>query len=417
MVRRFGISLSVCMLVFASLASIPSAFAHGEAADEPFLKNMTTAFFNVSISPTEIEIGEPVRITGSVKILEIWPHTLDTPEMASIIPVVPGPVFVLRERFVNGQASIGSFFAQKGGIYEFDMELLGKEPGDWHVHPGIAIQGTGTLLGPGEWIKVKPSATPLEFPVTLLSGETIELSTYSGQFVWWWSFAGFLLGVVWMLYWTLNKKTVAALAVTIQIPVNDDAPDIGLITPRDHMWMNVIVGITLVMLVVGWTYATTNAPVRWPQQTDWFTPRFISSGEKMAEVHTNGATFDEASDTLEMKIQVTNELDSEIQLKQLIVAMATFVNGGEQEQAKAGPSDFVGALEVSPNGTIAPGESKDLTLTVTSTLFSQERLVPMNDPQQFLGGVLQFEDAQGEYELVTVRSGVIPTQFRSTYLP
>ena len=417
MARRFGISLSVCMLVFASLASIPSAFAHGEAADEPFLKNMTTAFFNVSISPTEIEIGEPVRITGSVKILEIWPHTLDTPEMASIIPVVPGPVFVLKERLVNGQASIGSFFAQKGGIYEFDMELLGKEPGDWHVHPGIAIQGTGTLLGPGEWVNVKPSAAPLEFPVTLLSGKTIELSTYSGQFVWWWSFAGFLLGVVWMLYWTLNKKTVAALAVTIQIPVNDDAPDIGLITPRDHMWMNVIVGITLVMLVVGWTYATTNAPVRWPQQTDWFTPRFISSGEKMAEVHTNGATFDEASDTLEMKIQVTNELDSEIQLKQLTVAMATFVNGGEQEQVKAGPSDFVGALEVSHNGTIAPGESKDLTLTVTSTLFSQERLVPMNDPQQFLGGILRFEDGQGAHELVTVRSGVIPTQFRSTYLP
>ncbi len=417
MARRFVISLSVCTLALATLLSIPRAFAHGEAADEPFLKNMTTAFFNVSISPTEIEIGEPIRITGSVKILEIWPHTLDTPEMASIIPVVPGPVFVLRERLVNGQASIGSFFAQKGGIYEFDMELLGKEPGDWHVHPGIAIQGTGTLLGPGEWVKVKPSATPLEFPVTLLSGETIELSTYGGQFVWWWSFAGFLLGIVWMLYWTLNKRTVAALAVTLQIPINDDAPDIGLITPRDHMWMNVIVGITLVMLVVGWTYATTNAPVRWPQQTDWFTPRFISSGEKMAEVHTNGATFDEASDTLEMKIQVTNELDSEIQLKQLIVAMATFVNGGEQEQAQAGPSDFVGALEVSPNGTIAPGESKDLTLTVTSTLFSQERLVPMNDPQQFLGGVLRFENSQGEHELVTVRSGVIPTQFRSTYLP
>ncbi len=417
MARRFVISLSVCTLALATLLSIPRAFAHGEAADEPFLKNMTTAFFNVSISPTEIEIGEPVRITGSVKILEIWPHTLDTPEMASIIPVVPGPVFVLRERLVNGQASIGSFFAQKGGIYEFDMELLGKEPGDWHVHPGIAIQGTGTLLGPGEWVKVKPSATPLEFPVTLLSGETIELSTYGGQFVWWWSFAGFLLGIVWMLYWTLNKRTVAALAVTLQIPINDDAPDIGLITPRDHMWMNVIVGITLVMLVVGWTYATTNAPVRWPQQTDWFTPRFISSGEKMAEVHTNGATFDEASDTLEMKIQVTNELDSEIQLKQLIVAMATFVNGGVQEQAKAGPSDFVGALQVSPDGTVAPGESKDLTLTVTSTLFSQERLVPMNDPQQFLGGVLRFENAQGEHELVTVRSGVIPTQFRSTYLP
>ena len=162
MAKRFvlGSVGALCVILAVVVAKTPSAFAHGEAADEPFLKNMTTAFFNVSVSPTEIEVGEPVKVTGSVKILETWPHTLETPEIASIMPVVPGPVFVLRERFVNGTAAIGSFFAQKGGIYEFEMELVGKEPGDWHVHPGIAIYGTGTLIGPGEWVKVKPSDEP-----------------------------------------------------------------------------------------------------------------------------------------------------------------------------------------------------------------------------------------------------------------
>ena len=47
---------------------------------------------------------------------------------------------------------------------------------------------------------------PFSFPLTLLSGETIELSTYGGAFVWWWSFAGFVLGVAWILYWTTNKE-------------------------------------------------------------------------------------------------------------------------------------------------------------------------------------------------------------------
>ena len=259
-------------LTLVVTVSVSKVFAHGEAGDEPFLKNMTTAFYDVSVSPTEIEVGQPVTVTGTVKILETWPHTLEAPELAAIVPVVPGPVFVMKDRTINDQASVGSFFAEKGGIYQFKMTLLGKEPGKWHVHPGMAISGTGTLVGPGEWVNVKPSATKFEFPVTLLNGQTVELNTYGGQFVWWWSFAGFLLGMAWMVYWTFTKRTVTNLAVTMQLPVNDDGPDIGLITPRDHMWMNVIAGLTIALLIVGWTYSATQYPVRWPQQTDWITP-------------------------------------------------------------------------------------------------------------------------------------------------
>ena len=138
MTKRTGqVLLSLALIGWAVVIGAPRAFAHGEAADEPFLKNLTTAFFDVSVSPTEIQVGDPVTITGRVKILETWPHTLYTPEIASIIPVVPGPVFMLKERTVNGEASIGSFFVEKGGIYEFRMVIIGKEPGDWHVHPAL----------------------------------------------------------------------------------------------------------------------------------------------------------------------------------------------------------------------------------------------------------------------------------------
>jgi methane/ammonia monooxygenase subunit B len=181
--------------------------------------------------------------------------------------------------------------------------------------------------------------------------------------------------------------------------------------------MNVIAGLAIVMLVGGWTYAAMKHPVRWPQQTDWITPSFISSGDKMAEVHTNGATYDDATDTLVMKVQVKNIADSAIEVNRFITGMATFVKGGEQEQAKAGPRDFVGQLEVAPNSPIAPGETKELTLTMSSKIFSEERLIPLRDPQQFVGGVLRFANAQGSEQLVTVRSGVVPTQFRSQYLP
>jgi methane/ammonia monooxygenase subunit B len=412
--RLFAILMVVA---FVATVNASKVFAHGEAGDEPFLKNMTTAFYDVSISPTEIEVGQPVTVTGTVKILETWPHTLEAPEIAAIVPVVPGPVFVMKDRTINDLPSVGSFFAEKGGIYQFKMTLLGKEPGEWHVHPGIAVSGTGTLVGPGEWVTVKPSAKPLEFPVTLLNGQTIELSTYGGQFVWWWSFAGFLLGMAWMVYWTFTKRTVTNLAVTMQLPVNDDAPDIGLITPRDHMWMNVITGLAVLLLVVGWTYSATQYPVRWPQQTDWITPRFISSGDMMAEARTNGATYDEATDTLTMKVQVKNVADSPITLNRVVIGLATFVPGGEAEQAKAGPREFVGPLKVEPEAPITPGETKDLTLTITSNIFSTARLIPLNDPQQFVASLLRFENTQGEQQLVTVRAGVVPTQFRGQFLP
>ncbi len=137
----------------------------------------------------------------------------------------------------------------------------------------------------------------------------------------------------------------------------------------------------------------------------------------MAEVQANGATFDGGTETLEMKVQVKNVADSPISIKKYTMAMATFVNGGEQEQAAAGPREFVGVLAVEPNDPIAPGETKDLTLTISNTLFGTERLIPLSAPQQFIAGVFHFENPQGEQELVTVRSGIIPTKFTPQFLP
>src|SRR2546430_14632183 len=104
--RRLLISFMAVTL--AAIVSVPKAFAHGEAGDEPFLKNLTTAFYDVSISPTEIQVGQSVTVTGTVKILETWPYTLPEPGMAAVVPVVPGPALGLPDRTINGLSSVGS---------------------------------------------------------------------------------------------------------------------------------------------------------------------------------------------------------------------------------------------------------------------------------------------------------------------
>ncbi len=412
---RLAVVLSFAAILISSYAT--RAFAHGEAADEPFLKDLTVAFYDVHVTPTAVKVGEPVTITGTVKILETWPYTLDPPETAYVTPVVPGPCFALTERTVNGESAPGSIFVNKGGIYQFKMVMTARNPGHWHVHPGIAIQGTGTLLGPGEWVTIDPGAQPFKLDVTLLDGKTVDLEHFGGSFVWWWSFAGFIIGVIWMLYWIVPKRTVTRLAVTLQLPVNDDAPDIGLITPRDHMWMNLLAGVTVLMLVVGWVYMAVKYPVRLPQQTVRFAPETISPGDGLAAVHPKGATFDEKTDTLLINFEVKNRGASPIALKQYIMAMTTFVNGGKDEMAPAGPSDYVGQLAVEPDGTIAQGESRNITLKMTNEVFMEERLIPLHDPQQLIAGLLRFQDAQGKQELVTLKSVLVPTEFRPQYLP
>jgi methane/ammonia monooxygenase subunit B len=417
--RKWLISSLPVMLLLC--VSVTAAFAHGEAADEPFLKDLTVAFYNVHISPTSIKVGDPVTITGSLKILETWPYTLDPPETAYLTPVVPGPVFALVDRVVNGQPAFGSITVEKGGTYNFKMVMRGRNPGRWHVHPGIAIQGTGTLIGPGEWVDVAPSTTPFKMNVMLLNGQTVDLEHFGGSFVWWWSLAGFIIGLVWMIYWTVPKRTVTRLAVTSQLGANDDAPDIGLITPEDHKWMNVLAGITIAMLVVGWMWMAAKYPVRLPQQTDRFAPPLEMPSFHLAEVtpagSPNNATYDEKTDTLTINLDVKNLDGRALTLKQYSMAMATFVNGTQQELAAAGPPDFVGPLHVEPAGPIQAGETRRITLKMTGPVFDEERLIPLHDPQQLIAGLLAFRDDAGQEEMITVKSVLVPTEFQPQYLP
>jgi hypothetical protein len=220
-----------------------------------------------------------------------------------------------------------------------------------------------------------------------------------------------------MVYWTVPKRTVTRLAVTTQPPVNDDAPDIGLITPRDHMWMDVLAGATIAMLVVGWIYMAVKFPVRLPQQTVRFAPPVIDSTEHSAQVMSADSTYDEKTDTLSINLAVKNTGTAPLSLKQYIMAMATFVNGGKDDLDKAGPAHYVGSMQVQPDVPIEPGQTGKMQLKISSPLFDEERLIPLHDPQERIAGLLRFTDAQGHEDLVTLQTDLVPTEFRPQYLP
>jgi len=89
------------------------AIAHGERAQEGFLRMKTVAWQDVRFSSSDVKQGEPLVITGKVRVLEVWPTTLASPELGYINVSASGPHFVMKERTINGHAAPASVGANR----------------------------------------------------------------------------------------------------------------------------------------------------------------------------------------------------------------------------------------------------------------------------------------------------------------
>src|ERR1700730_1908222 len=147
--------ISVLLAVGALVGTAVVASAHGENAQEGFLRMDTVTFTNVQFTKDTIKQGEDVTITGKATLLDTWPKTLGAPPPGFVNVAATGPVLLMKERLVNGMAAPDAIFVKKGNTYEFKLTLTGREPGRWHVHPTFAVEGSGTLIGPGQWITVQ----------------------------------------------------------------------------------------------------------------------------------------------------------------------------------------------------------------------------------------------------------------------
>jgi methane/ammonia monooxygenase subunit B len=371
-------------------------FAHGERAQEGFLRMKTVAWQDVKFSGTSVKEGEQLIITGKVKVLESWPATLEKPVQAYLNVSASGPHFVMKERYVNGEPAPGAIFVDVGGVYEFKMVLEGRTEGYWHVHPTFFVLHTGGLLGPGQWTTVTAVPGGYQNKVTLLDGKVINLDTYGLGWVFWFSFLGFIPGVWWMLWWTLKHRTVTNLAVTSQIPVNDPGEDIGLITKADHRTSSLIAVVSVVLLGLGWLYMNWAWPTRIPQQVLRITPPRLIEPAKFAQGNGLGASYDPKTDTLVLESQVTNTGSQPMKLVGFTTSNLSFSEGK--------------GLVAQP-ATVDPGSTVKLKVTIQDKVWSQERLIPLDKPQMGVAGLLVFESG-GKQNAVTTEAHVKPTSFR-----
>ena len=406
--RRYLLSALLAGALVVTLA--PAAQAHGERAQEAFLRMRTVSWVDVTFSSDRVRQGETFTITGTAKILNAWPTNLakGNPNTAFLGLIAPGPVVMLKERTINGVSVPTRIDAKKGDIYEFSMTVAGRRPGRWHVHPSLSVKGAGTLLGPGQWINVEKNPDGYRNDVTLVkagggTGGTINLENYQLTFTWIWLVITFLIGLAWMIYWTVPKRTVTNLAVTSQIPLNTDGMDYGLITKKDHRNMNWFAIGTALLLLAGWIWQAAAFPTKMPQQIFQFAPPTpaVAATSDVGVAGLGEARYDSGSKTLTMDVDVTNNGTTPMQLQQFTTSTLKFAPG-----SAAGESG--GGLVATPAPSVAPGATTKLSLAMQSPAWEDEKLIPVNESSQMITGILVFQTGDGKKVLTEVEANLQP---------
>jgi methane/ammonia monooxygenase subunit B len=412
MKRIVSVALASAALVFAGASP---AFAHGEEAQEAWLRMNSVAWLNVSINgqvpggltgpDITINQGDTVKITGSAKVLETWPETLSNgdPREAFINVVVPGPVMLVKDRVINGIQAPDSIFVEKGGVYNFEVTIQGRIPGRYHVHPSFAVHGAGTLIGPGQWVTVKAVPGGFKNNITLYNGKTVNLENYKVWWVFGWTFAGFIIGMVWLLWWIWPKPTVSRLAVTSQLSVNDDGgPAVGLVTKRDQRAMDVIVLVTVLFVGVGLLWQSNAFPTKLPLQVDRFRIPPATQPAAFATANATDVILDQKNNTYSMKVTVNNTGTGDATVKALHIANVDLIASAGDTSIAPTADAKADTVSVTPSVTIPAGQSADLTLRMPRAELTSLKLVPSQNANSSVAGVLEVANASGESAYLTV---------------
>ena len=384
-------------LMLWTFADVPTAGAHGEKSQEPFLRMRTIMWYDVQWSTDHVGIGEEITITGKFHIFEDWPvSVIPSPTAAWVNVSVPGPQLLRKATYLNDVPLVTSVSLELGRDYEFKFVLQGRYPGRYHLHPMVNVEGGGPIVGPGQWVTVTGDPSAFSNSVTTLTGQTIDLETYGLTRVVGWHLLTIVLAVAWLGFWLVPRPFLGRLMLVEQ------GAEKELISGRDRQvgWAFLIAAV----LLVAGGYYTTNAayPVTIPLQSAKVRIPPLKQTPRSVEAYIERATYTVPTRTFTMEVRVVNNGNQPIHVGELTTANVRFLN----------PALFPTAehrLMVEPAEPINPGETKTLRATATDAVWETERLTMAYDPENRFAGLLMFFDTEGGRRIITVGGGpVIP---------
>ena len=224
--------------------------------------------------------------------------------------------------------------------------------------------------------------------------------------MWWvfgWTFAGFIIGMVWLLWWIWPKPTVSRLAVTSQLSVNDDGgPAVGLVTKRDQRAMDILALVTVLFVAVGMIWQASAFPTKIPIQVQRIRIDGAPQPEAFASANATAVVLDNKTLTYSMKVTVNNTGTSDVTIKALHIASVSMkpTEGTTIAPNADAPADTFAITEGS--ATIAAGQSADLTLRMPRAQLDSLKLVPAQNANSNIAGLLEVTNGSGETAYLTV---------------
>lgn len=399
---------SSCLLIDAK---IKSAGAHGERAQEPYLRTRTIQWFDVKWSTDKLNVNDKMTVTGRFRLMEDWPDAVAGPETVFLSVTSPGPALARVESYINGVPARQSLRDLKlGRDYEFSISLIGRVPGKHHIHPMISVHTAGPLVGPGKWIEISGNLADFKFPIKTIDGRQIDdLQTWGVENAIKWHVIWVAIAAVWLLWW-LRRPLLLPRWIALQKGRED-----LLVTRGDMVFGVLLAAVVFGVAGFGYISALQAYPYTVPLQSGRMYADPLPQEPKTIAIKFGSATYDVPGRSMRVKFTATNISDRPQTLGEFTTANLRFVDMSVPS-AKAGvdpdfPKDLVAAAGLKTQGgaTLAPGETRELAIEATDAAWELERLTSfLTDVDSRMGGMLVFYDDAGKRSLAEISGAILP---------
>lgn len=407
--RNWWILVALGLLLATTMQSL--AWAHGERAQEPYLRTRTAHWYDVKWSTEKLAVNDQITITGKFRLFGDWPDAVDLPSTVFVSNATPGPVLARVESYLNGVPARQSFAnLEIGRDYEYKMVLKARIPGRFHVHPMIAVKGSGPLVGPGKWVEISGAAKDFVFPVDTLAGERIDdLESWGVSTALTWHGIWLALAVLWVLWWVRRP-----ILIPRYLALKRDREDL-LTTSLD---LKVAIGLLIVTIALafgGYYWAQARYPKTVPLQAGTMKTPPLPLERAPLSIQVKSARYDVPGRSMRVVLEARNTGDRPVSIGEFATASIRFINQNvpaARANVDAGyPQDLLArtGLKLSDDSPIAPGERREIRLDATDAAWEIERLTSfLTNVDSKFGGLLFLFDDTGKRTIAEIGGPVVP---------
>lgn len=410
-----GVLLRWVLLAVLAAQALP-ALAHGERAQEPYLRTRTAHWYDVTWSTNKMAVNEEITVVAKFRLFGDWPDAVQMPDTVFVSNATPGPVFARIDSYLNGVPARQSFRnLETGRDYEYKMVLRARVPGRYHVHPMIAIKGSGPLVGPGRYIDVTGARADFNYSLTAISGEKIDdLETWGVSAALGWHSIWLAIAAAWILWWVRRP-----LLIPRYIALQKEREDL-LTTDADLKVGIAVLVVSVGLAFYGYHWAQAKYPRTIPLQAGTMYTPPLPAQAPVVKVEFQEAKYDVPGRSMRMALKITNIGSKPLRLGEFSTASIRFVNtnlpAARSNVDPGFPKELIArtGLVISDDSELKPGETKALRIDATDAAWEIERLTSfLTDVDSKIGGLLYFFDAEGNRHIAEVGGPILPV-FKKT---